>query len=102
MRSVLASLGLVAALAAIPTGVRAQAGRAAAPLWHDAPAARQAVPASVWAGRLVAYRAVTPDANALAATLATAPLEGTAGPAVILALPLPDGGRRISASWKLR
>jgi Metallo-peptidase family M12/IPT/TIG domain/Secretion system C-terminal sorting domain len=89
----LATLGLVTALAAVPGVGRAQSARqGAAGLWHDAPAARAALPASVWAGRLNAYRAIAPDQAALAATLASAPLEGTASAGIILHLPTPDGG----------
>ncbi len=90
----LASLGLVATLATVPGVGRAQNARpgTSPSLWHEAPAARAAVPASVWAGRLTAYRAVAPDLAALTATLAAAPLEGTATAGLVFALPTPDGG----------
>ena len=61
-------------------------------MWSPAPAARAALNTSPWAGRLTAARTVAPDAALLAATLATAPLEGAPAPALLLTLPTPDGG----------
>src|SRR5687767_12095498 len=69
----------------------AQPGRPGS-LWRTSAAARAAVATSPWAQQLTAYRAVEPDAAALAATLATAPLENTGAAGIVLELPTPDGG----------